>query len=118
MTPTRTLFLLLALLSPSSPAAAADGFELYAQHCAKCHGKTGQADTWRGRLSFAENLASPAFQEGHGNDEILAAIDRGPGLMPAFRERLSLEDRKALVQVIRSFSAGAAAHGCCDKPRE
>ena len=112
---TRTLLVWLVLVLPSLPAAAADGFELYAQHCAKCHGKGGHADTWRGRFLFAANLAKPSFQAGVGNDELLAAINRGPGMMPAFEKTLSLEDRKALVQVIRSFSAGIDTGGCCGK---
>ena len=41
---------LLALLTLGVSAAAADGPALYREHCAKCHGDTGQADNWRGYL--------------------------------------------------------------------
>lgn len=104
------------LAAASTAAVAIDGPALYAQHCAKCHGKTGKADTWRGRLAFAENFTRATFQEGNDNDDILAAIDRGPGVMPSFAATLSLDERKALVQVLRSFGASPAsapsAH-CC-----
>lgn len=94
-------------LATAVASAATDGFALYETHCAKCHGKTGAADTWRGRLSFAENFTQASFQQGNDNSDILKAIDRGPGVMPAFSEKLSLDERKALVQVIRSFGAAA-----------
>lgn len=106
--------LLLALAG--STALAADGPALYEQNCAKCHGKTGNADTWRGRLTFAENFTKASFQQGLDNDEILAKINRGPGVMPSFEKKLSLEERKALVQVLRSFGANAITvppTACC-----
>jgi mono/diheme cytochrome c family protein len=98
----------LLLLLPAV-GQAQDGAALYETHCARCHGKTGAADTWRGRLMFATNLGTAAFQQRNSNADILAAIERGPGLMPAFAETLSLDERKALVQVVRRFSAGSAA---------
>lgn len=104
---------LLALTAGT--ASATDGFALYEQHCAKCHGKSGKADTWRGRLSFAENFTDARFQQNESNDDILAAINRGPGVMPAFEEKLSLDERRALVQVLRSFGAASLpATACCN----
>lgn len=102
------LFWLAASVTTTPALAATHSFALYETHCAKCHGKTGAADTWRGRLSFAEDFTDASFQQGNDNSDILKAIDRGPGVMPAFEEKLSLDERKALVQVIRSFGAAAA----------
>jgi len=101
--------MLVAMTLLPAAAGALDGYALYEAHCARCHGKSGAADTWRGRLTFAENLRSPSFQQGNDNADILAAIERGPGLMPAFAETLSPDERKVLVQVVRSFAAGSAA---------
>lgn len=107
----KTFFAALALALASSFAAsaadtaapAADGFALYAQHCAKCHGKTGKADTWRGALAFAQDFTEASFQSDNSNDEILDKINRGPRIMPSYEEKLTLDERKALVQVLRSF---------------
>lgn len=84
-------------------AVAADGPALYKQHCAKCHGDTGQADSWRGYLYFARNFNKERWQAANDDAEILEAIESGPRIMPSFRKTLTQEERKALLQVVRSF---------------
>lgn len=94
-------FALLCALA--APALAVDGPALYQQHCAKCHGETGRADTWRGYLSFATDFTKGTFQRNNTDEQVLAAIERGPRIMPAYRDTLSVEERKALVRVVRGF---------------
>ena len=94
---------LLALLTLGVSAAAADGPALYREHCAKCHGDTGQADNWRGYLYFARNFNSPDWQQKMSDDDILTEIDDGPRIMPAYRDKLNREQKTALLKVIRGF---------------
>ncbi len=43
------------------------------------------------------------FVEQRMDSSILADIDRGPRIMPAYKNKLSEAERNALVQVVRSF---------------
>lgn len=87
----------------SVPALAADGKALYTDNCAKCHGQTGRADTWRGYLYFAEELADPKWQARHSDAEIREDIERGPRIMPSFRDEFSDEEMTAVIVHIRSL---------------
>lgn len=101
----------LVLLSLFAVAAQADTApdKLYAKHCAKCHGDTGRADTWRGYLSFAQDFSKASFQENRTDEEILDKINRGPRIMPSFDNVLSRSERLSLVKLIRDFGKPAAA---------
>lgn len=96
---------LLLSLPVSAPAAAPDGPALYRQHCARCHGDSGHADTWRGYLYFARNFSDPGWQAKRSDEFILRRISEGPGLMPAFADKLTAAERQALLPVVRGFSA-------------
>lgn len=95
---------MVALLC-SAPVQAADGEALFREHCAKCHGDTGKADSWRGYLYFARNFSNARWQAANTDADILEAIDRGPRIMPAYRDKLTLEERQALVRAVRSFGS-------------
>lgn len=99
------LLCLSSLLAASAQAAAVDGPALYQQHCAKCHGDTGHADSWRGYLYFARNFSDTSWQAAKSDAYILDKINTGPRIMPAYSELLTLEERQALVQVVRRFNA-------------
>lgn len=104
-TGTRATALLLALFASPVATAATDGQALYKEHCAKCHGDAGHADNWRGYLYFARNFTSPKWQAKMSDADILEEINEGPRIMPAFKETLNEDEKKALVRVIRSFAA-------------
>lgn len=101
----RLICLPLCLGLSGNLLAAVDGPALYQQHCAKCHGDTGHADSWRGYLYFARNFSNADWQAAKSDAYILDKINTGPRIMPAFNESLSLEERQALVQVVRKFNA-------------
>lgn len=96
-----SLFLLAAMMS--SWLLAADGPALYKQHCAKCHGESGHADNWRGYLYFARNFTKPSWQAGMSDADILEEINAGPRIMPSYKDKLSEEEKQALIEVIRGF---------------
>lgn len=93
----------LALLGTQSALAQPDGQALYRQHCAKCHAEDGRANNWRGYLYFAQKLSNPRWQAKASDREILAAIRKGPGAMPAFAEKLDAAELQALVQAVRGL---------------
>lgn len=95
---------LSVILLLGGTALAADGPALYKQHCARCHGETGQANNWRGILFFARDFNSQRWQAAHDDADILEAIERGPRIMPSYRKTLTEEERRALVQVVRGFN--------------
>lgn len=99
------LGIILPLTGSAQAAPAADGPALYQQHCAKCHGEDGRAGTWRGYLYFARDLSDPVWQARRDDAFILRRINEGPGLMPAYADRLAPAEREALVAVVRGLRA-------------
>lgn len=86
---------------------ADDGKTIYQDNCQKCHGENGNAQTTRGYLYFARNFTSASWQAKRSDDDIYNIISQGPGwwsVMPAFKNRLSEDERRALVKIVRGFS--------------
>jgi len=100
---------------PDDPSIAARGNELYAQHCASCHGTNleGQPD-WRQRLPNGRLRAPPHDATGHtwhhSDDQLFTMVKNGtaammPGHetdMPAYRDALSDADIWAVLSFIES----------------
>ncbi|MES2919154.1 MAG: cytochrome c [Pseudomonadota bacterium] len=107
----RKIALACTVLTLTGAAQADDGKTLYQDHCRKCHGSEGNARTARGYLYFARDFTRPSWQAGRSDEEIFRIISEGPdgwSSMPAYRKRLSEEERRALVKVVRDFSAKPA----------
>ena len=98
-----TSLLCAAPLALADADADVDGQALYKEHCAKCHGSDGLATTWRGYLFFARDFVDADWQQRQTDARILRRINDGPGIMPAFEKSLTLAEREALVQGVRSF---------------
>lgn len=94
---------LLGLILAMPAQAAVEAFSLYQQHCAKCHGESGRADTWRGYLYFASSFKSQKWQEKMSDAQILEEINQGPRIMPPFAKTLTDDEKAALIRVIRQF---------------
>jgi cytochrome c oxidase cbb3-type subunit 3 len=78
------------------PAAVADGQELYAKHCASCHGAEGKG-------GFGPDL-SGEYKYGKTDMAVEESISYGrPGNMPAFDKKLSSEQIKTLTDYILSL---------------
>ena len=91
-----------ALLSTATQTAI-DAAKLFDQHCEKCHGKDGQAQTARGRALHARNLTDVKWQEKVTDDQIAETIKKGHEKMPAFEKKLSQPEIDALVTYVRHF---------------
>ncbi len=102
-------------LRPAVPYQALSittGAGLYRTHCASCHGATGAGDGPEGRRlprPPADLRASHTAQ--HTAGDLFWWISQGipRSQMPAFGERLTVEERWDLVNFLRALSSGHAA---------
>ena len=67
-----------ALVVGPVPALAADGAKVFADHCATCHGKTGQADTPAAKMLKAPALAGDAKVASLPATDLTALIKANP----------------------------------------
>ena len=104
--------LALVALIPASVlrvAAQADPKETWTQHCMRCHGADGTANTKMGRKLSIKDLTQQRVQMRLTDNRIEEAIaeglrdDEGKEEMPAFREKLSEPERRALIAFVRSL---------------
>ena len=79
-----------------APVAVAGGQELYAKHCAGCHGAEGKG-------AFGPDL-SGEYKYGKTDMAVEESISYGrPGNMPGFEKKLSSEQIKTLTDYILSL---------------
>ena len=95
------LFVLLFLVFGTGLSYAADptkGAEIYAAHCATCHGVAGISDM-PGAPNFAQNesLMSP-------DGVLLISIQNGKAVMPAYRGILSDQDILNVISYLRTLN--------------
>ena len=93
----------VALTAFALTAAADDSAALYKSKCAMCHGPTGAGDTAMGKKLALKPLASPEVQK-NTDAKLLEVIAKGRGKMPMFGGKLSDEQIKQLVAVVRGFA--------------
>lgn len=95
-----------------APAQVRAGAELYAAHCLSCHGAAGAGDAnWKRRNddgSFPPPPLDGTAHTWHHNLAVLRrTIARGGvplgGTMPAFADKLSPEERDAVIAYIQSL---------------
>ena len=85
------------------PTDKVDARGLFAENCVTCHGQDGRAHTFHGWLVGAQNFANLEWQMGTTDGQIVNAIKAGPGLMPAFANKLSPSEIEALAKYVRAF---------------
>ncbi len=74
--------------APNAGDPLARGQQIFAQHCAECHGDHGQG------VSGVVSIAGPNLQAEHNLGQVLTAIEVGPSHMPSFGRILSVPDMK------------------------
>ena len=93
----------LTLVIALAPAAfAADGAATYKAKCAACHGADGMGQTAMGKKLNLRDLGSPEVQK-QTDKELYDWTADGKGKMPAYKDKLSADDVKALVAYMRTF---------------
>ncbi|MDQ6651361.1 MAG: cytochrome c [Acidobacteriota bacterium] len=74
---------------------------LFDKHCDTCHGKDGQAKTFKAKFNHARNLTDAKWQSGVSDERLFNSISNGKGKMPAFRKKLSETQINGLVAFVR-----------------
>ncbi len=88
---------------PVSKAADIDARKLYMTHCKTCHGENGKP-TDLGVGLEARDFSDAAWQAKATDEQIIKQINDGtPEKMMPFKEKLSQDEIKSLVPVVRSF---------------
>lgn len=80
----------------------ADAKDLFAQHCARCHGSDGRGKTALGKTFKAPDLTAAAIHK-RSDTRFTNSIKNGRGNMPGFSKKLSAEDITALIAYVRSL---------------
>ena len=97
---TSVLLILVVALAPV--AFAADGAATYKAKCASCHGADGKGQSPMGKKMNLRDLGSPEVQK-QTDKELYDWTADGKGKMPAYKDKLSGDDIKALVAHMRTF---------------
>jgi len=85
--------------------------QLYRDDCAQCHGQTGKGDgpeAWMHRPAPAD-LSDAVRMASITDGQMFYQITEGRRPMPAFKRRMTDEQRWQLVLLLRSFSQSAKA---------
>jgi cytochrome c oxidase cbb3-type subunit 3 len=74
---------------------------LFEKHCDTCHGKDGQAKTFKAKFNHARNLADANWQAEVTDERLFNSISSGKGKMPAWGKKLTEAQINALVAYVR-----------------
>jgi mono/diheme cytochrome c family protein len=96
-----------------SPAALAAAKSIYKDKCANCHGDTGKGDGSDAASYYPKpsDLADPSRMNSVTDGELFYKISQGHKPMPAFKRKLTEEQRWQLVLLLRSFAPSNANPG-------
>jgi cytochrome c6 len=94
----------LALVS-GAPVRAASGEELFGKYCALCHGKDGKAQNPAARKLGVKDLSQSKATDGEIEKQVSEGKkDKGGSQkMPSFKDTLSPEEIKSLIDVVKGF---------------
>ena len=99
----KRIAVLLTLAALTSTVQADDAAALYKAKCAMCHGANGAGDTPMGKKLALKALGSAEVQKKDDAD-LVKVIAKGSGKMPPFASKVTAEQIKQLVVVIRGFA--------------
>jgi len=93
-----------------STTAFADAANDYKAKCSSCHGQDGKGQTKMGKKLNIKDLTAAAVQDALTDESIIKQITdgvkdekTGKDRMPALGKKLSAEQIKALVPIVRAF---------------
>jgi mono/diheme cytochrome c family protein len=101
-----------AAASPKQPSKengrTADPAACYRKNCHRCHGADGKGTEAREGGVPTPDFTRRSWQEKRTDDQLLVSILDGKGTdMPAFQDKLSNQEAKALVSHVRKFGPQA-----------
>lgn len=88
---------------PTTPPDATAGLTVFAEQCAGCHGADGA-----GKVEKSRNFTDVDYMHGAAPVDFFAVITNGAGDMPAFKDKLSEEQRWNVTWALWSFAVPAA----------
>ena len=97
--------LMIFVIAAGLPLAAAPAADLYKTKCTMCHGADGSGNTPMGKKLGLRDLRAQTTQ-GQPDPQLIALIENGKDKMPAQKGRLSKDEIKQLVTVIRGLAKG------------
>jgi mono/diheme cytochrome c family protein len=102
----------------ATPAALAAGNQIYQRHCQSCHGANGDGKGEKAaELSTAPgDFTNAGKMSGLTDGELYWEITEGRRPMPAFRDKLSEQERWEVVDYIRRFAARSTASRPAARP--
>ena len=83
------------------------GDELYALHCAECHGSSGEGDQQRIEFYPGLDLQSSELVRGGRSGPIYRIIRQGFGAMPGFDHKLEHDEIAALTDFVLDIGRDA-----------
>lgn len=91
--------------------------KLFLDKCAECHGDTGKGDGPQGRMYDPQpnDLTDAAHMNAVSDGELFYKISEGHRPMPAFKKRLTDEQRWQLVLFLRSLTKQSATNSASQK---
>jgi len=96
--------LVVALVALSgAPAKADDAAAVFKSKCVMCHAADGSGSSPAGKAMNVPDLRSPDIQK-MSDADLAGAITNGKNKMPAYKGKLSDDDIKGLVSVIRDLA--------------
>jgi mono/diheme cytochrome c family protein len=89
----------------TSMVRAEGGEQLFGKHCASCHGKDGKARTPIARQLGVKDLTQSKTTDGEIEKQVTEGKkdDRGNQKMPPFKDKLSPEGIKSLIEFVKGF---------------
>ena len=91
------------LVLMAGPARSDDkSVSLYKAKCAVCHGPSGKGDSPAGKSMGVLSFSDPKVA-GRTDAELMGAIEKGKGKMPAYGKSLKPDEIQGLVAYIRSL---------------
>lgn len=94
---------LILILTLAPMAFAADGAAVYKAKCATCHGADGKGQSPMGKKMNLRDLGSPEVQK-QTDQQLYDWTAVGKGKMPAYKDKLTNDEIKALVVHMRTFA--------------
>jgi mono/diheme cytochrome c family protein len=101
----------------SEDAAPAEASRIFRRSCVACHGAEGRGDGMRDSLPSIPDFSARAWQETRTDAQLLVSVLDGKGTgMPPFRDKVSREQARGLVALVRSMDPAhtQAARGPSD----
>ena len=103
-----TLLVAGLLIAFAGASRAAEAKENWEKHCLKCHGADGKGQTKMGRQSGAKDYTDPKVQAEMKDESAIKAIkegivEKGKKKMDPYKDKLSDDEIKALIALIRGF---------------